>query len=54
MTSRNGHRVPEKDERKVIADARGPSLRPHVRALGALFLVVAAVIVRAFWLWASG
>jgi hypothetical protein len=54
MSSRNAGRVPKKREWEVIADARGPSLKPYVRALCALFLVVAAVIVRALWSWASG
>jgi hypothetical protein len=53
MSNRNTGRVLEKHEREVIADARGSSLKSHVRALASFFLVVAAVIVRAFWRWAS-
>jgi hypothetical protein len=41
-------RALEKHEREVIADARGPSLKPHVRALAALFPVVAAVMSTPF------
>jgi hypothetical protein len=54
MSSRNIDRAIEKHERETITAEPGHSLKPYARALSVLVLVLAAVILRTVWRWASG
>ncbi len=54
MSSRDTDRAIEKHEGETITAEPGHSLKPYARALGVLVLVIAAVILRTVWRWASG